>query len=91
MGDSTSLSLAASSLGSLAVIFAVLIGAALLLRRLRNTSFGRAATVSPITLIATRPLGGQNALLIVEAQGQRFLIGTGRNFMTSLGRLDAHE
>jgi flagellar biogenesis protein FliO len=89
MLDNPGFSLVASSLGSLLVIFGVLIAATLLVRRLRGSAWSqRNADQAQIKLIASRPLGGQNALLIVEAQGQRFLIGAGRNGMTSIGRLD---
>lgn len=78
-----------STLISLAGILAALAGAAWLARRLR----GRlpSAGASPIAIIATRPLGGQHALIIAEAGGQRFLLGLSRGGMTALGRLDAPE
>lgn len=82
----------ASSVTSLVVIFGVLIGATFLLRRLRGTTWGQRATAqTQINLIASRSLGGQNTLVIVQAEGSRFLIGVGRNGMTAIGRLDDHE
>jgi flagellar biosynthetic protein FliO len=86
--DSAILSLAASTLSSLLLIFAVLFGAAYLLRRFRGTPW-RARTQAPsaIQLIATRPLGSQNSLVIVQVESQRFLIGISRSGMTAIGKL----
>jgi flagellar biogenesis protein FliO len=90
--DSPSLSLAASSLGSLAVIFGVLIGATFLLRRLHGTTWGQRATAqNQIKLIASRSLGGRNTLVIAEAEGQRFLIGISRTGIAAIGRLGGDE
>lgn len=81
-----------SSLASLIVIFGVLIGATFLVRRLRGTAWGqRAAAQTQIKLIASRPLGGQNTLVIAEAEGQRFLIGVSRGGIAAIGRLDGRE
>jgi len=78
-----------SGLGSLIVIFAVLFGTAFALRRLRNTPWGqRTANPSAIKLVATRPLGGQNTLVIAEVEGRRFLIGVSRTGIAAIGRLD---
>jgi flagellar biogenesis protein FliO len=81
-----------SSLASLIVIFGVLIGATFLLRRLRGTAWGqRAVAQTQIKLIASRPLGGHNTLVIAEAEGQRFLIGVSRGGIAAIGRLDGRE
>ena len=81
-----------SSLGSLAVIFAVLFGVAFALRRLRASGWGqRAGAPSPISVVASRSLGGQNMLVIAQAEGQRFLIGVSRAGIASIGRLDSDE
>ncbi len=77
----------ASSIVSLLVIFGLLIAATIMLRRLRHTQWGQRASHSPIQITTTRPLGGQNALIIAEVEGQRFLIGLSRAGMTSIGRL----
>jgi flagellar biogenesis protein FliO len=42
-----------------------------------------------ISIIATRPLGGQHSLMIAEVEGSRFLIGLSRDGMTAIGRLGA--
>ena len=47
-----------------------------------------AAPASPINIIATKPLGAQSSLLIVEAEGKRFLLATGRQGITTIGTLD---
>jgi flagellar biogenesis protein FliO len=84
------LSIIASSLASLAILLAALLGAAWLARRLRTGRFGAGQKNSTaITIIATRALGPGTALLIVEAQGQQFLIASARAGITALGRLDS--
>jgi flagellar biogenesis protein FliO len=81
-----------SSFVSLVVIFGALIGATFLLRRLRGTAWGqRTTTQTQIKLIASRPLGGQNTLVIAQAEGQRFLIGVSRGGIAAIGRLDGNE
>jgi flagellar biogenesis protein FliO len=91
--DTASLSSAASSIAALLVILFVLAGAAFLLRRLRGTAWGQklSATAQPISVLATRPLGGQHSLVIAEAEGQRFLIGISRGGITAIGRLGDHD
>ncbi|OYV33094.1 MAG: hypothetical protein B7Z81_11865 [Acidocella sp. 20-61-6] len=75
---------------SLAVILLLLAFAAWAARRLRNRGFnlgqGRNAA---ITILATRPVGPQASLIIVEAERQRFLIGTGRMGITAIQPLGA--
>lgn len=89
--DSSGIGIVASSLGSLGVIFVVLIGVTFGLRRLRGTAWGqRAAAQTHIKVIASRPLGGQNTLVIAEAEGQRFLIGVSRHGIAAIGRLNEH-
>jgi flagellar biogenesis protein FliO len=89
---SSEIGLAASSLGSLGIIFLVLIGATLGVRRLRGTAWAQRATAqTAIKVISSRPLGGQNTLVIAEAEGQRFLIGVSRHGISAIGRLDGHE
>ncbi len=73
---------------SLGVIFGLLAGLALLLRKLRNGGWARpGAGPARIRIVATRPIGWQSSLLIVEADGQRFLVGSGRAGLTALGAL----
>jgi len=72
----------ASSLISLLVIFGVLIAANIAVRRWRGRLPGRGS--SGIELIGTRPLGGQNSLLVVEIQGTRFLVGTNRTGVSTI-------
>lgn len=78
---------AASALVSLTVIFAVLTIAILVARRLRHASHWRGAAAT-ITVLGARSLGGQNTLVIAQAEGKRFLIGVSRSGMTAIGRLD---
>jgi flagellar biogenesis protein FliO len=88
--DSAGLSAASSTLASLFAIFLILGGAAVLLRRWR-ARLPAGNLQGAINIIAQRPLGGQHALVIAEAEGCRFLIGVSRNGLTAIGRLDAHE
>ena len=91
--------LGASSLISVgASLFVILGGLAaftLVVKRFRNGRFAMApgkwrgaAPASPINIIATRHLGAQSSLLIVEAGGKRFLLATGRQGITTIGALD---
>jgi len=91
--DTVSLSGAASTIASLLVILFALAGAAFLARRFRGTAWGQklSVTTSPISLVATRSLGGQHSLAIAEADGKRFLIGISRTGITAIGRLDSHD
>jgi flagellar biogenesis protein FliO len=66
----------AGSLISLLVIFGVLIAANVAVRRWRGRLPGRGA--AGIELVGARALGGQSALLLIEVQGARYLVGTGR-------------
>ncbi len=70
---------------SLAVILALLALAAWAARRLRGGGFalgqGRNASIA---IIATRVIGPQASLMIVEAERQRFFVGTGRAGITAI-------
>jgi len=70
---------------SLAVILVLLALAAWAAARLRRGGFslgqGRA---TPIAIIATRIVGPQASLMIVEAEGLRFLVGAGRAGITAI-------
>ncbi len=75
---------------SLAVILLLLAGAAYLARRFRNgAGLPRMTMRSRIEIIGARQIGWQCSLMIVEAEGRRFLIGAGRHGLTSIGALDA--
>ncbi|GLR67539.1 hypothetical protein GCM10010909_22200 [Acidocella aquatica] len=90
--DSSGLDLVASSLLSLSVLFGVLLGAMFLLRRLRATAWGRRnAGPSPIKIIASRAMGGQNTLVIAEVEGQRFLLGVSRGGIARIGQVGGDE
>lgn len=82
-------SLWASSLTSLLVIFALLGLAWWVARALQRGRFGqRASAAQKIALSHVRSLGGRNMLAVAEIEGQRFLIGIGRDGVTRIGRLD---
>jgi flagellar biogenesis protein FliO len=81
---------------SLFVILGGLAAFTLIVKKFRNGRFamaaakwrGSAAAASPINIIATRHLGAQSSLLIVEAEGKRFLLATGRQGITTIGALE---
>ncbi len=81
-----------STLVSLLVIFGALGALAFVLGKLRNGGWSRpGAAPARIQIIASRSIGWQSALLIVEADGQRFLVGSGRAGLTPIGALaDRH-
>ena len=77
-----------SAAGSLFIILGLLAAFWFAARKLRGArGVQRNARPAPINIIATRGLGVQSALLIVEAEGQRFLIGTSRAGITAIGAL----
>ena len=77
-----------ATLMPLLVILGVLMLAAYVARRLRNGGWGaRRAGGNAITIVATRPVGPGAALMIVEAEGQRFLVSSGRQGITAIGAL----
>lgn len=87
--DGASLSTAASSLASLLGILLILALVAFVLRRLRaRLPRSGAKTPGGIDIIASRLLGGQQSLVIAEADGVRFLIGVSRAGITCIGRLN---
>ncbi len=71
----------------LGVILGLLMAAAWLARRLRHGRFRGAVMRPGIEILASRQMGLQSSLLIVEAEGQRFLLGAGRNGIQRIGRL----
>jgi flagellar biogenesis protein FliO len=80
---------------SLFVILGGLAAFTLIVKKFRNGRFAlaagkwRAATpANPISIIATRHLGAQSSLLIVEAEGKRFLLAAGKQGVTIIGALD---
>ncbi len=77
-----------STLVPLVVILGLLAGAAYLARRLREGGWGkRRAGQSAINIIATRPVGPNASLMIVEAEGSRFLVSAGRQGIVPIGAL----
>jgi len=81
-----------STMASLLVILALLMGAALLARKLRDRGWSLGTRPQTrINLLASRPLGPQTSLLLVEADGHRFLLGTSRAGLTLIGALGAPQ
>jgi flagellar biogenesis protein FliO len=77
-----------STLLPLFVILGVLLLAVMLASRLRQGGWAkRQPGAETITVLATRRIGPQNALLIVEAAGERFLVASGRGGVTAIGAL----
>ncbi|MDE8345378.1 MAG: flagellar biosynthetic protein FliO [Acidocella sp.] len=81
---------AVSTVVSMVVIFAVLGIAMVLSRRLRFAVPWR-KTTSCITVLGARSLGGQNTLVMIQAEDQRFLIGVSRTTISVIGRLDGGD
>ncbi len=79
----------AGSLVSLIVIFGALIGANIVVRRWRGRLPGRGG--GGIEVLGAKALGGQSALLLVEVQGARFLVGTGRAGVATICPLTASD
>jgi len=78
-----------TTLFPLAVILACLMAVAYFGRRIKSGRFGRVtAPQSDIAIIATRSFGPQSSLLIVEAEGHRFLVSAGRHGIRHIGNLD---
>ncbi len=77
-----------SCLVSLIVILALLAAAAYAAKRLRGYTAPRGGAAAGIKILASRQLGWQCALIIVEAEGQLFLIGAGRTGLTAIGKLN---
>ncbi len=78
-----------SMIGSLTAILAALAGFAYLAKWFQRRSPRQPRVAQhAISVIATRHIGWQASLQIVEADGQRFLIGTSRSGITSIGPLD---
>jgi len=72
----------------LGIIVGLLMAVAWVAKRLRQGRFTRAALSRPaIEILASRPMGLHASLLIIEAEGQLFLIGAGRNGIQRIGRL----
>jgi len=73
---------------SLIVILAFLVAAAYVARRWQAGGYIRGqASSAAIRVVAARAVGWQSSLQIVEADGQRFLIATGRTGIRAIGRL----
>jgi flagellar protein FliO/FliZ len=80
-----------STFATLAIILGLLMGTAYVARRLRGGWGSRTAGAAAINVIATRPIGPQASLMIIEAEGQRFLISAGRAGVTAIGALGAGD
>ena len=77
-----------STLAPLAVILGVLMVAAYMARRFRYGAWNpRRTGGSAITIVATRSVGPGAALMIVEADSQRFLVSSGRQGINPIGAL----
>lgn len=76
-----------STLAPLAIILGALMVVAYVVRRFRNGGWGPRAGAGAITIVATRPVGPGAALMIIEADGQRFLVSSGRQGITPIGAL----
>ncbi|WP_298222532.1 flagellar biosynthetic protein FliO [Acidocella sp.] len=90
--DTETISGAASTIASLLIILGLLAGLAFLARRFKGRLPGsKAGGNMPVSILSSRPLGGQQSLVIAEAEGQRFLLGISRGGIVLISRLDAHE
>ncbi len=74
---------------SLILILFLLVVSVFILKKLSGTRL-RPPFLAPssIQVIASRSLGWQSSIMIVEAQGTRFLISTGRGGVTAIGVLN---
>jgi len=89
MDDNFSFATVLTTLLPLAVILGCLMAVAYFGRRIRSGRFGlSAAPSSAINIIATRSFGAQSSLMIVEAEGHRFLVSAGRHGIRPIGSLD---
>lgn len=77
-----------STLAPLAIILGALMVVAYVVRRFRNGGWGLRAGAGAISIVATRPVGPGAALMIIEADGQRFLVSSGRQGITPIGALN---
>ncbi|MGE4481087.1 FliO/MopB family protein [Acidocella sp.] len=90
--DTETISAAASTIASLLMILGLLAGLAFVARRWRARMPGsQAGGNMPVSILSSRPLGGQHSLVVAEAGGRRFLLGVSRGGVSLIDRLDAHE
>ncbi|MBU6418132.1 MAG: flagellar biosynthetic protein FliO [Proteobacteria bacterium] len=90
--DTETISGAASTIASLLIILGLLTGLAFLARRFKGRLPGsKVGGNMPVSIISSRPLGGQQSLVIAEADGQRFLLGVSRGGIALISRLSPHE
>jgi flagellar biogenesis protein FliO len=90
--ETETISDAASTIASLLIILGLLVGLAFLARRLKGRIPGsKAGGNMPVSILSSRQLGGQQSLVIAEADGQRFLLGVSRSGIALISRLSPHE
>jgi flagellar biogenesis protein FliO len=78
-----------SVMGSLSIILVLLAISAYVVKKLRSGRLGYSLLApSPIQIIASRSLGRQSSLLIVEVRGTQFLVGSGRAGIAAIGALN---
>ena len=90
--DTETISGAASTIASLLILLGLLAALAFLGRRFKGRFPGsKAGGNMPVSILSSRPLGGQHSLVIAEADGQRFLLGVSRGGIALITRLETHE
>ena len=90
--DTETISGAASTIASLLILLGLLAALAFLARRFKGRFPGsKAGGNMPVSILSSRPLGGQHSLVIAEADGQRFLLGVSRGGIALITRLETHE
>ena len=90
--DTETISGAASTIASLLILLGLLAALAFLARRFKGRFPGsKTGGNMPVSILSSRPLGGQHSLVIAEADGQRFLLGVSRGGIALITRLETHE
>ena len=90
--DTETISGAASTIASLLIILGLLAALAFLARRFKGRIPGsKAGGNTPVSILSSRPLGGQHSLVVAEVEGQRLLLGVSRGGIKLISRLDSHE
>ena len=87
--DTETISGAASTIASLLIILGLRVALAFLARRLKGRIPGsKASGKMPVSILSSRPLGGQHSLVVAEADGKRFLLGVSRGGISLITKLD---